>query len=1471
MRVSVVVATKNAERTLERCLRSVRSQNFDDLEIVVVDNHSTDETLAVASSLADVVLTGGPERSAQRNSGAFVASGDALMFVDADMVLEPGVVRDAVGRLDGTDAAAVVIPERSFGDGFWARCKALEKQLALNDPAVEAARVFRRADFQAVRGYDESLVACEDWDLADRITARSGADPERTGALIWHDEGRLQLGTTFRKKRYYGRWVSAWLDTAPEHRRRRSFAAGVPQLLRHPVTGAGLVVMKVVEAVGFLLGIRDARRTGDGSGASESTDRAERRGVVAAGAVAAIVAAVMVQSWFSAGAFVASGDNGPWMRNLNGVTRAWSDSLVGTGSTGYPSASLIESFLHDAFGAIGISDTLGQRIWYSLVLAACAGSVAFLTAAFTRRPAAVASAALVAVLAPFHITTLPNILPLTAITALALILGAVARVATGRPLRSAIAAPIAVWVSPLAKNPPLLAIVAVIAVVAVVVGIVRSTGPTGPTARRFAAFAGWFAVASLFWVVPLVVHYLLGTPGLTIVAETDVDAWSWTQRHSGPGNVVTLVASWVWGDPDILPATATLARAPWSFLRWGLPIAALASIPLAVHRRTAATLAVIGAVLVVLCVGLNAPFGSLNRFLLDRVPGFWLFRQPMSKFGVVLVLVYALLVGLGVDGLLRRLPSWRPAAARTARAGAAVLAIAVVAFAHPLYTGSVIPGQRGGPDSLPPARVEVPQSWYDAGAWLDRAPLPGSVLVLPLSEYYQRGTTWGYYGVDDLLWRITDRRALYLLPGGYYEPAGSSPELMTALQEAVASGDGVATTRLMAALGVDYLAVRTDYRTTKGRTFADGRELVVAADADASLRRERTFEHVHIYSAAARSTGDAALVDVAAGTSTERLADVIATAPDGAGTVGDDGRPGSAVSWRPEAGESKHVFPNVDGRYLVSARPRSTPVWEARRFRQGRTSGVEVSLASTVSVDGQPVTDAAPVELTSSSTPVALQVRDQLVRLGDEPVLFEAEAGTALRLLGDGPATVPDGAEPVGNCNNTRSIGLAEAGITAERSDGELTLTAASGSACVTVPVASTPSPLGPPIWHVTASYERDAGVATRVCLWLPAVRKCAVGTPPGTAESTGTLDFLAAPATGERTEGAGLVLYADHQDGVDPVPAVTRYSRVSVAPLQSLGATVRLPGVGTVGSVRDLVAGETVFDVPPDLTRDLLRPIGEDVADCHDYDDSAAGLSATFSGDGATRTIELRARRHSACVDGDVAVPDGLRHLSVSFQHRSIQGRGGRWCLMGTDGTCAAGGLLPESPSWTQFTADVVLAARDPFRRAATDHLRLYLYADGAGPGISAGADTVVGYRSVTVRPTYPMVAVAQPVRRGVAAATRVDDRHASVRGADTAVFRLAEAYGAGWSLDGLPEGASARHVVVDGWANGWVVEGLRGRPVVASFRYGPDTWVSLAVWSILPVLAAAVVALAAPVIVRRRRRARPASRFAATHERFA
>jgi glycosyltransferase involved in cell wall biosynthesis len=270
--VSVVVPMRNSAAHVVPCLESIRAQTHERIEVVAVDNHSSDGTAELVAPLADRFLVVGPERSAQRNAGALASRGDHLLFIDSDMVLEPNVVRECVEAVDADSVGRtiVVIPEVSVGKGFWARCKALERSCYVGEETIEAARCFPRAFFLELDGFDEHLPAGpEDWDLHERARL-TGARVVRTSAYIQHDEGALRLKHTLAKKFHYGGSMGAYIRRHPTLARRQLLPIR-PAFLRHwrrlasePGLAAGMMFMKSLEFLAGAAGLSMAivRRRG---------------------------------------------------------------------------------------------------------------------------------------------------------------------------------------------------------------------------------------------------------------------------------------------------------------------------------------------------------------------------------------------------------------------------------------------------------------------------------------------------------------------------------------------------------------------------------------------------------------------------------------------------------------------------------------------------------------------------------------------------------------------------------------------------------------------------------------------------------------------------------------------------------------------------------------------------------------------------------------------------------------------------------------------------------------------------------------------------------------------------------------------------------------------------------------------------------------------------------------------------------
>jgi glycosyltransferase involved in cell wall biosynthesis len=177
--LSIVIPTFNEEESLPRLLASLKAQEFRDFEVVVADAKSADRTREIALAAGARVVDGGMP-GAGRNRGAAVARGEAVLFLDADVVLpSPAFLRTAMAefrrRKLGTatcrvDALSSRPVDKLFHGAFNAFMLVTER-LAPHAPGF---CIFARKDVHdAIRGFDEDIRLAEDHDYVTRA-ARAG-------------------------------------------------------------------------------------------------------------------------------------------------------------------------------------------------------------------------------------------------------------------------------------------------------------------------------------------------------------------------------------------------------------------------------------------------------------------------------------------------------------------------------------------------------------------------------------------------------------------------------------------------------------------------------------------------------------------------------------------------------------------------------------------------------------------------------------------------------------------------------------------------------------------------------------------------------------------------------------------------------------------------------------------------------------------------------------------------------------------------------------------------------------------------------------------------------------------------------------------------------------------------------------------------------------------------------------------------
>jgi glycosyltransferase involved in cell wall biosynthesis len=181
--VSVVIPAYNARRWLASAVDSVLTQTYQSVEIIVVDDGSTDGTAGfVASRYPDIVLLRQANRglSAARNAGLDAARGDFVQFLDADDVLLPAKLEKQVALLQERTSLAGVYCDFQYLESDGGRTASgfdevgddrVLRSLLRRNFIVAHAPLLRTAVVRAQNGFDESLTACEDYDLWLRLAA----------------------------------------------------------------------------------------------------------------------------------------------------------------------------------------------------------------------------------------------------------------------------------------------------------------------------------------------------------------------------------------------------------------------------------------------------------------------------------------------------------------------------------------------------------------------------------------------------------------------------------------------------------------------------------------------------------------------------------------------------------------------------------------------------------------------------------------------------------------------------------------------------------------------------------------------------------------------------------------------------------------------------------------------------------------------------------------------------------------------------------------------------------------------------------------------------------------------------------------------------------------------------------------------------------------------------------------------------
>ncbi len=184
--ISVIIPAYNAERTILETIASVQQQTFSDLELIVVDDGSTDRTLELLYTVTDERLrifsyqNGGV--SVARNRGISHATGEFIAFLDADDLWTPdkleaqltalqqhpeaGVAYSWTYFIDEQGGPSYVDDSRSFEGNVYAELLVTNFLHNGSNPLIRSQAI------KSVGGFDPALAFGEEWDFYLRLAVR---------------------------------------------------------------------------------------------------------------------------------------------------------------------------------------------------------------------------------------------------------------------------------------------------------------------------------------------------------------------------------------------------------------------------------------------------------------------------------------------------------------------------------------------------------------------------------------------------------------------------------------------------------------------------------------------------------------------------------------------------------------------------------------------------------------------------------------------------------------------------------------------------------------------------------------------------------------------------------------------------------------------------------------------------------------------------------------------------------------------------------------------------------------------------------------------------------------------------------------------------------------------------------------------------------------------------------------------------
>ena len=212
-KVSIIITTKNEEKRIEHCLKSVKAQTYRDYELIVTDSCSKDDTARIARRYADKVIVRKANIAGGRNMGARAARGEILVFIDADTIMIPETIEKMAEAFDDRKVVGATCPTLPLTvDPRYVSIYMMYNHFARVSIRMRRAQIaglfcaYRKDAYDREGGFDESVGILEDFHLSARM-AKLGRIKFVEDTLVLTSHRRFAKWGIKAPVNYMGAWL----------------------------------------------------------------------------------------------------------------------------------------------------------------------------------------------------------------------------------------------------------------------------------------------------------------------------------------------------------------------------------------------------------------------------------------------------------------------------------------------------------------------------------------------------------------------------------------------------------------------------------------------------------------------------------------------------------------------------------------------------------------------------------------------------------------------------------------------------------------------------------------------------------------------------------------------------------------------------------------------------------------------------------------------------------------------------------------------------------------------------------------------------------------------------------------------------------------------------------------------------------------------------------------------------------------